>query len=130
HVGPGYRRHPGGGMPQTFTVVTGVHGELSRRGVGHGGDMYAYAHGNPSKYALWGSNTLVDDPLPDDVDVSGIMPGDMVGSWYFLGYFEIPPKPSGKPSGDNTAEDLAANAAGFEFNFSLLPPPVRYIRFQ
>jgi len=130
NIGTGYHTNPGSGMPQTFTFDMGVTGKLSRHRVWHRGGQYAYAHGNPSKYAMWGSNNPVDIVLPSDVDVSGIVPGDMVGNWYFLGFFVIPPKPSGKPSGDNTAEDLAANDAGFEFNFSLLPPPVRYIKFQ
>jgi hypothetical protein len=127
-VGTGYHTEPGHGMPQTFTFDMGATGKISRYRIWDRGDIYAFAHGNPKRWALWGSNNPHDDILPADVSV--LSPGQQVGSWIFMGYFEAPPKPSGRPSGDNTAEDLAFNAAGFEYNISLDVPPVRYIRFQ
>lgn len=127
-TGTGYHTAVGTGMPQTFTFDLGVTGKISRFRVWERGDNYAYAHGNPKRWALWGSNDPEDDALP--ADVSALKPGHQVDSWTFIGYFEVPPKPSGRPSGDNTPEDLAANAAGFEFNVSIELPPLRYIRFQ
>lgn len=127
-TGTGYHTAVGTGMPQTFTFDMGVTGKVSRYRVWERGDSYAYAHGNPKKWALWGSTDPEDDALPGDV--SNLSPGHQIGSWIFMGYFEVPPKPSGRPSGDNTPEDLAANDAGFEFTVSIDLPPVRYIRFQ
>lgn len=127
-TGTGYHTEVGTGMPQTLTFDMGIKGKISRYRIWERGDQYAYAHGNPKRWALWGSNAPKDDALPSDV--SGLIPGQQVGSWIFIGYSEVPPKPSGKPAGDNTSEDLAANAAGFETTVSLDVPPVRYIRFQ
>lgn len=127
-AGSGYHTLPGSGMPQTFTFDMGVTGKISRYRVWDRGGIYAYAHGNPKRWALWGSNAPKDDKLP--ADVSALSPGQQSGSWIFIGYFEAPPKPSGLPAGNNTPEDLAANDAGFEYNVSLDVPPVRYIRFQ
>ena len=126
--GSGFHTSPGSGMPQTFTFDMGVTGKLSRYKVWDRGNNYEFSHGNPKRWALWGSNSPIDKILP--ADVSGLTPGDVIGSWIFIGYFQAPPKPSGKGPGDNTGEDIALNAAGFEYNVSLKVPDVRYIRFQ
>lgn len=130
-LGAGFHTPPGLGMPQTFTFDMGVRGKLSRY---KKWDRYeelaygAFSHGNVKRWALWGSNEPSDEILP--ANVSGLAPGQQVGSWIFIGYAEDPPKPSGLPIGTNTAEDVAITAAGFEYAVSLDVPPVRYIRFQ
>src|SRR3546814_15566858 len=101
------------GMPQTFTFDMGLTGKLSRFRVWERSDIYAFAHGNPKRWALWGSNDPKDDALPPDV--SGLAPGDQVGSWIFIGYYEAPSKPSGRRIGDNTPEDMALTTAGFDY---------------
>lgn len=126
--GSGFHTAPGSGMPQTFTFDMGVKGKLSRYKVWDRRDQFSFAHGNPKRWALWGSNSPIDKILP--ADVSTLVPGQTDGSWIFIGYFEAPAKPSGKPAGDNTGEDLALSDAGFEYNVSLNVPPLRYIRFQ
>ena len=126
--GNGFHTASGSGMPQTLTFDMGVTGKLSRYKVWDRGDQYSYAHGNPKRWALWGSNSPIDKILP--ADVSSLTPGQALDSWIFIGYFQAPAKPSGKPAGDNTGEDLALSAAGFEYNISLKVPSVRYIRFQ
>lgn len=127
-TGAGYHTEPGHGMPQTFTFDMGVTAKMSRYREWNRGDIYAWAHGNPKIWALWGSNDPKDQSMPNDV--SGLHPGDTVGNWIFIGSFEGKPKPSGKPAGQNTPEDEAANSAGFEYNISINVPPVRYIRWQ
>ncbi len=130
-LGLGFESSVGWGMPQTFTFDMGVRGKLSRY---KKWDRYqdaaygAFSHGNIKRWALWGSNNPQDDILPPG-DAS-MLPGTTMGSWIFIGYFENPPKPSGRPIGDNTPEDVDFTSAGFEFNISLDVPPVRYIRFQ
>ena len=103
-------------LPITFTFDMGIRGKLSRYTVWERSD-YAYSHGNPSKWALWGSNNPNDDAMP--TDVSGLAPGQTVGSWTFIGYFEGP-----------LSGDVASVDAGFNYNISTKVPPLRYIRFE
>lgn len=68
---------------------------------------------NLKEFQVWGS---------DSPDVTNDFDG-----WTKLGDFEVI-KPSGLPLGQNTAEDLAAAAAGHLFPVDSELPPVRYIR--
>lgn len=115
-------------LPLTFTFDLGIEAKLSRFKTWDRGGQYIGAFGNAKEFAVWGSNNPQDDILPKEV--SGLSIGDVVGSWTFLGYFVAPPKPSGLPEGEYTADDVAWNSAGHDFTFSFDAPRVRYIRFQ
>lgn len=76
---------------------------------------YMYRHGNPWLFDLWGS---------DHLNADGSFDG-----WTLLLEDAMVIKPSGQPDNDNTAEDIEAAEAGFNFDISPDMPKVRYIRF-
>ncbi|QEC53051.1 uncharacterized protein DUF4959 [Anseongella ginsenosidimutans] len=112
---PGFHTAPGSGFPQWFTFDLGVNASLSRFKIYQRGGFYTFNSGNPRKFEVWGSN----DPATD-------------GSWdnwtRLLACESV--KPSGRPLGDNSDEDLAKVAAGEEFSFQPGTPPMRYIRIK
>jgi hypothetical protein len=109
-------------QPQRFTFDMGVVAKLSRfkllqriwwsPGI--------YGHGSPRYWNMWGTATA---PNPD---------GSWNG-WTKLMYCESI-KPSGKPMGTYTNEDLdhakGPDGLGEEYVFPLSAPPVRYIRME
>ncbi len=127
---PGWHTEAGLGKPlQICTFDMGVKAKLSRyklweRGSAYGND-YSYGHGNPKSWTLWGS--AVANPRDTELPVNSVV-GQVVGDWINLGNFDCPPPPSGNPPGQTTPQDLAAVQAGFEFNFPISAPKVRYIR--
>lgn len=104
----------GGVLPQWFTFDIGKKAKLSRYKIWMRGD-HTFTGAAPLTWELWGSN---DPNLDGSWD-----------SWIKLGEYTMI-KPSGQPLGQNTAEDLAANLAGLDFNLPLSSPPVRYLRFK
>lgn len=112
---PGYHTAPGSGFPQWFTFDLGQVASLSRFKVYQRGGFYSFASGNPKKYEIWGSN----NPAPD-------------GSWDSWTKLVdcLSEKPSGKPLGETSNEDLAKVAAGEEFTFPPGTPRTRYIRMK
>lgn len=111
-----FTTEPGHGLPQWFTFDLGVKARLSRLVVWtRQSSRFLYNSGAVKKWQIWGSN----DPNTD-------------GSWdsWQLLLTCTAVKPSGLPAGQNTAEDLAAVKAGWEFTFPLNTPPVRYIRWK
>lgn len=104
----------GGVMPQHFTFDIGKTAKLSRYKIWMRGD-HTFTGAAPLTWELWGSNQ-------PNLDGSW-------ESWTKLSEYTMV-KPSGMPLGQNTAEDLAANLAGIEFNLPLTAPPVRYLRFK
>lgn len=114
-----FHTKPGSGMPQWFTFDIGQTVLLSRyklwhRG-GQGSDVWAYDHGSPRRWEVWGS---AETPDPS-------------GSWD--NWIKLTESNSYKPSGDGpiTSDDLFyATDAGEDFEFSTDIPPVRYLRFR
>lgn len=128
NINTGYHTQLPTDLPLTFTFDLGVRAKLSRYTLWDRGGQYIAAFGNPKRWAVWGSNEPKDEKFPPDVN--GLAIGQVIGNWVYMGEFISPPKPSGLPDGQNSAEDVAWNTAGFEFNFSIDVPPVRYLRFQ
>lgn len=112
---PGFHTSPGPRWPQWFTFSLGVTAKLSRFRYWQRGSWVSFTDRNIKKFELWGSN----EPAKD---------GSWTG-WTLLLQGESV-KPSGLPSGTNTAEDLALIGAGEEFVFPPGTPAVKYIRMK
>lgn len=104
--------------PSILTVDLGVTVNLSRINVLQRADAnglgFAYTHGNPKRYDVYGSKEL---PGPD---------GNLA-NWIKLRSCESL-KPSGLPIGQKTDEDVAHFWAGDEYTFENAPE-IRYFRF-
>ncbi|RYU90731.1 hypothetical protein EWM62_08785 [Mucilaginibacter terrigena] len=111
---PGFHT-PGQTFPFWFSLDMGVRSTLT------GFKMYQrmggslYNAGNAKRFELWGSN----DPDPNG----------SFDSWTKIATYTST-KPSGKPVGDNTNEDVAFAAAGEYFPIPAGTPEVRYIRIK
>lgn len=81
-----------------------------------GGVLTYYYLGDMKKFRIWGR--------ADTPDPSGSFDG-----WTLLGEYEKT-KPSGLPYGQQNNEDVEKAEAGFNYEFSLDAPPMRYIRIQ
>ena len=109
----------GTNFPLRFTFDMQQVYKLSRLKLYQRGDTWAYEHGNPKRFAIYGSTT--DKVLLDD---------NADFKWIKLGEFESV-KPSGLPLGSRTPEDIAKGAGGEDYNFPIkLSTPVRYIMFE
>jgi len=100
-------------MQQTYT--------LSRLKLFQRGNTWAYEHGNPKKFKIYGhplSSARLTETNPEK-------------QWHLLGSFESV-KPSGLPLGQRTQEDIDKGANfGEDYNFDIdLAIPVRYIMFE
>jgi len=106
------------GSPQTVTLDLGNGHILSRlklNGFKELGDVY-YARGNLKDFEVWGSNN------PN-------LNGTYDGSWTKLVTCNVI-KPSGSPTGTETAADQAYGFKGWEFDFPTSQTPYRYIRIR
>lgn len=111
-------------IPQHFTIDLGVLAQLTRIVVYNRGEIYYYGQHNLRRFDIWGTNELLydrGDPIWDT--------NDWKADWKLLANCEII-KPSGSPVGTNTPEDIAAQDAGFEFEFTQEVSKMRYIRFE
>lgn len=107
----------GAAFPVRFTFDMAQVYTLSRLKLYQRGDKWAYEHGNPKRFSIYGS-------LSDKV----MMDGSNGVEWQLLGHFEST-KPSGLPLGSRTQEDIDKGAGGEDYNFPIeLTQPVRYIR--
>ena len=123
HSIPGDAR---GVPPQTFTIDMGVEADLSRMMLFNRTD-FSYNQHNPRLFKVWG---MLNPPANRNDTYWDPRSGnpwreDMI----LLGDFEVV-KPSGSPRGTQTAEDTAAEAAGFEFIFESGVGKIRYLRFE
>lgn len=109
--------------PQTFTIDLGVQAVLSRMVLFSRAENYYYAQHNLRLFEVWGTSEL--SHTPED---SYWTTAAWQNEWVKLGDFEVV-KPSGEPTGINTAEDIAFQDAGFEFDFESGNSNIRYIRF-
>jgi hypothetical protein len=104
-------------FPVWFTFDMGVKAKLSRYLYWQRlQEEYLYQHNNVKTWELWGH--------PDTPPLDGSWNG-----WIKLIECESI-KPSGRPVGSISAEDIEYAAKGEEFEFPLDVPPVRYIRFK
>lgn len=102
-------------LPNWFTIDLGreyIFGRMRVNHLSHTG-TWIYALGTPRVFEIYGSN--VKSTNWDD--------------WTLLGKFESI-KPSGEPLGTNTADDIARNLAGEDYDFDPLDESFRYIRFK
>jgi hypothetical protein len=120
--------------PAWVTFDMGQTAKLSRYILwGRGGDNneLLWTFGSPQTWVLWGrADVPKDEIMPTDSlnlpPVGSVTPN----GWVNLGVFHSPAKPSGLPNPQYTSADLSFWKAGFNFNFSLDLPPIRYIRFE
>jgi hypothetical protein len=91
----------------------------------YGGNTYAWEHGNPKYFTMWGSNAA--NPQDVQLPVSSAV-GTVVGDWINLGNYSFPNPPSGLPPHSHNAADNAFVMAGVNFNIPLSAPTVHFIR--
>ncbi|PWK77110.1 uncharacterized protein DUF5126 [Mucilaginibacter oryzae] len=127
----GWHTQPGNKPPFVCSFNVGKTYKLSRFVMWErpdddgGGNKYAFGHGNPRYFTMWGSNVA----SPKDAKLPVTSPvGTKVGDWINLGNFTYPNPPSGLSPENHNAADNAFVLAGVNFNFSLNTPPVHFIR--
>ncbi|MDN3668494.1 DUF4959 domain-containing protein [Echinicola jeungdonensis] len=105
--------------PHTITIDTGVEAKMSRIVIWDypeyfNGRTYYYL-GNLKKFEVWGSN---DPPSDGSYD-----------NWVKLGTYNAT-KPSGLPFGQQSDEDYRVAVEGFNWEFDIDAPKVRYLRIR
>jgi hypothetical protein len=121
----GWHTNPGHTPPFVCTFNVGLSYKLSRFILWERPDQYAYGHGNPRIFSLWGSN--VSSPKDSQLPVSAAV-GTVIGDWTNIGNYHYPDPPSGLPPTAVNSADNAFVMAGVNFNISLAAPPVHFIR--
>lgn len=121
----GWHTAPGAPPPMQCTFSMGVSAKLSRFVMWERPDQYAYSHGNPRDFSIWGSNKAApaDAVLPQKAAV-----GTVVGDWVDVGNYHYPDPPSGLSPGFTNASDAAFVAAGVNFDIPPGAPPIRIFR--
>lgn len=115
------------GFPIMVTFGMGVKSKLSRFVLWNRPNQYAYSHGNPKVFSLWGS----DKPSPQDIKLPVTAPeGTQVGDWINLGNYNFPDPPSGSAATAVTESDRAFVARGVNFDIPITSPAVRYLRLS
>jgi hypothetical protein len=123
--GNGWHTNPGQLPPFTATFNMEETYKLSRFILFNRPEQYAFSHGNPKLFSLWGSNAT----SPRDIKLPvAAVEGDVVGDWTNLGNFRFPDPPSGLSPGATNAADNAFIKAGVEFNVPLAAPAVKFMR--
>lgn len=105
----------GDNIVHMFTMDLGVTAKLSRWKFWQRQGSWAFRHGNPRIFDVWGAKELNPSGTFDGW-VKLIENGEVI-------------KPSGLPAGQLSNADQEQAAAGEEFPFPLDAEPVRYIRF-
>lgn len=90
-----------------------------------GNISWYYAHFNPKKWTVWGTNQI--KAVPEEEEEDYWINGGFKDDWYKLAELDIEP-PSGQM--ELTPEDIAFADKGFESEMPLEIEPVRYIRFH
>jgi hypothetical protein len=111
---PGFHT-PGQSFPLWFSLDMGAQASLTGFKIYQRMGGSAYNAGNAKKFEIWGSNSPAGDGSFD--------------SWVKIGTYTSV-KPSNKPVGDNTQEDIDFAAAGEYFAIPAGAPAVRYIRIK
>jgi len=121
----GWHTAPGGPLPVITTFGIGVSAKLSRFVLWERANEFAYSHGNPRVFSLWGS----DEDAPRDILLPRSSPeGTVVGDWVNLGNFVFPNPPSGLPPTAINENDRLFVANGVSFNVPIASPKVKFIR--
>jgi len=125
----GWHTQPGNKAPYVCTFNVGKPYKLSRfilwERPDNGSEKFAFGHGNPRYFTLWGSKA--SSPKDIQLPVSSTV-GTQLGDWVNLGNFTYPPPPSGATPDNHNEADDAFVSAGVNFNISLNAPAVRFIR--
>ena len=112
-----------GKSPMYFTIDLGVTAKISRYTLWHRINV-PYNHHNLKKWKIYGTTDLKLDNHEDSYWIQGGFKDD----WSFMmDCYSF--KPSGE-DGPVTNEDVEYATQGFEFEFPLDSPPIRYIRFE
>ena len=126
----GWHTNPGAPAPYVCTFNVGSTYRLSRFVMWERPDTdekYAFNHGNPKVFSLWGSNV----PSPKDAQLPLSAPvGTVVGDWINLANYRYPDPPSGLPVGSTNGVDNAFVLAGVNFNVPLNAPVVHFLRLS
>jgi len=121
----GWHTAPGAPAPIQCTFNLGVSAQLSRFIMWERPDEYAYSHGNPKDFSIWGSNK----PAPQDALLPQLASaGTVVGDWINLGNYHFPDPPSGLAPGFTNDADNTFVKAGVNFNITAGSPPVHFFR--
>jgi hypothetical protein len=121
----GWHTQPGTGKPMQGTFGIGVTTQLSRIKIYERPLEYAFFHGNPKNFTIWGSNAA----SPADVVLPQSAPaGTVIGDWVNLSNYRYPNPPSGLQPGFTNAADEKFVEAGVDFVFPTSAPPVKYLR--
>jgi len=123
---PGWHTSSGGKAPFIATFNVGSTYKLSRFIMWQRPDTWAYGHGNPRDFSLWGSN--VASPRDAQLPLTAA-PGTIVGDWINLGNYNFPPPPSGMPVPGNSADNEFVKA-GVNFNVPFNAPSVKFLRLS
>jgi len=112
---PGFSLPLTASLPASFTFDLGQTAKLSRFKLFHRGADQLYSGGNLKKFQVWGS---AHPNVNEDFN-----------TWVKIGDYDSF-KPSGLPTGQTSAEDIAfAAVAGEDFNVAFEVPKIRYLRF-
>ncbi|HTN20248.1 MAG TPA: DUF5000 domain-containing lipoprotein [Pelobium sp.] len=122
----GWHTNPGATAPFIATFGIGKIAKLSRFILWERPNEYAYGHGNPEDFTIWGSSK--DSPQDAIMPLNSAI-GTVVGDWVNLGNYHFPDPPSGLLPGSTNAQDEAFVRAGVNFNFAISNPKVKFIRF-
>lgn len=125
---PGWHTQPGHTPPFVCTFNVGRTYKLSRFVMWERPDTdnkFAFGHGNPKEFSLWGSN--VASPQDANLPVSAPV-GTVIGDWFNIGNFTYPDPPSGLPPLAHNEADNQFVLAGVNFNVQLDTPPIHFVR--
>lgn len=123
---PGWHTGSSGKAPFIATFGIGNTYKLSRFIMWQRPDSWAYGHGNPRDFSLWGSNAA--SPRDAQLPVSAAA-GTIIGDWVNLGNYNFPPPPSGMPVPGNSADNEFVKA-GVNFNVPFNAPSVKFLRLS
>ncbi|MDR2774159.1 MAG: DUF4959 domain-containing protein [Tannerella sp.] len=113
--------------PNKITFDLGAVFMLSRFKIMHRPATYAFNHGNPKRFKLYGSLTPYARMAYDDSDDPSVQ--DL--KWQFIGEFDTA-KPSGLPLGENSDEDIQVSVVeGIDYTCPAeFSKPLRYLRMD
>jgi hypothetical protein len=86
-----------------------------------------FGYQNIRQLTLWGTSS---DAPKDSVLPKNSAPGTVSGDWVNLGNFTYPNPPSGLPSNQANASDIAFVAAGVNFKIGINAPATKFIRLE
>ena len=115
------------GMPANVTFKMGQTAKLSRFILWNRGGEYAYSHGNPRVFSLWGTDK--DNPGDAVLPLSSAV-GTVIGDWRNLANYRFPDPPSGNVATAAIASDRSFVEAGVNFNVPIDAPKIKYFRLS